>query len=349
MSSTRGLAVGKFWPPHAGHVRLIRKLTTNCERVFILVCASKNQVPSGIQRSMWLQAMFPEAEVVVDNDWCAWHYPGECRTSCTELWAGRVKELGLLPIHVVAAGESYAEGFAKALQAKCIWLDRHDEVSRGTSIREDLAGNWLELPRVVRAGLYRRVVILGAESTGTSTLASDLSRCLNAPLVAEVGRTYSWQLFAQAGSMGAISWSEENFWQIVNSQIQLERDSIWGDLESLPGTFGPWLVCDTDTLATVAWWERYLNHDNKAIQKFANSRLADFYVHTSPDGIEFDDSDPLRDGAHVRLAMSDRFRALLVTSGRPWLEVAGSREARVEQVINALRKYEAESPRWIHS
>ena len=349
MSATRGLAVGKFWPPHAGHVRLIRKLIANCDRVFILVCASKNQLPSGIQRSMWLQTMFPEAEVVVDNDWCAWHHPDECGTSCTELWARRVRELGLLPIDVVAAGESYAERFAKALQAKCIWLDRRFEVSRGTSIRKDLSGGWLELPRVVRAGLYRRLVILGAESTGTSTLAIDLSRRLNAPLVAEVGRTYSWHLFSQAGSMESINWSEENFWQIVNLQIQLERDSIWGDLETIPGIFGPWLICDTDTLATVAWWERYLNRDINAIEKFASARPADFYVHTSPSGVEFDDSDPLRDGAHVRLKMSDRFRELLVNSGRPWLEVTGSREERVEQVINALRKYEDESQRWIHS
>lgn len=306
-------------------------------------------MPSGIQRSLWLQAMFPESEVVVDNDWCAWHHPNECGASCTELWAGRVKELGLFPIDVVAAGESYVERFANVLHAKCIRLDRHNAVGRGTGIRKDLAGNWLELPQVVRAGLYRRLVILGAESTGTSTLATDLSRRLNAPLAAEVGRAYSWYLFAQAGSMEDISWSEEDFWQIVNLQIQLERDAIWGDLESIPGTYGPWLVCDTDTLATVAWWERYLNNDIKAIQKFTNARPADFYVHTSPNGINFDDSDPLRDGAHVRLAMSDRFRELLVTSGRPWLEVAGSREARVEQVIDALRKYEDEFNRWIHS
>ena len=135
----------------------------------------------------------------------------------------------------------------------------------------------------------------------------------------------------------------------MNLQIQLERDSIWGDLETIPGIFGPWLICDTDTLATVAWWERYLNRDINAIEKFASARPADFYVHTSPSGVEFDDSDPLRDGAHVRLKMSDRFRELLVNSGRPWLEVTGSREERVEQVINALRKYEDESQRWIHS
>ena len=92
-----------------------------------------------------------------------------------------------------------------------------------------------------------------------------------------------------------------------------------------------------------------MNRDINAIEKFASARPADFYVHTSPSGVEFDDSDPLRDGAHVRLKMSDRFRELLVNSGRPWLEVTGSREERVEQVINALRKYEDESQRWIHS
>lgn len=349
MSATRGLAIGKFWPPHAGHVRLIRQLIANCDRAFVLVCASERQVPGGMERAVWLQAMFPEVEVIVDHDWCAWHHPDDCRASCTELSARRVQELGLLPIDVVAAGESYAERFADALKAKCIRLERHDEPSRGTYIRQDLCASWLELPRVVRAGLYRRVVILGAESTGTSTLAVDLSRRLRAPLVAEVGRTYSWHLFSRAGSMEGIKWSQEHFWQIVNLQIQLERDSIWGDIETTPGTLGPWLICDTDTLATVAWWERYLNRDVEAIEKLASARLADLYVHTSPSDVEFDDSDPLRDGAHVRLTMSDRFRDLLRNSGRPWLEVTGSREDRVEQVVKTLQKLEVESPRWIHS
>lgn len=349
MSATRGLAVGKFWPPHEGHIRLIRQLVAECDRAFVLVCASERQVPSGIERAVWLQAMFPEVEVVIDNDWCAWHHPAECGASCTELWARRVRELGLLPIDVVVAGESYAERFADALKAKCIRLERRNEPSRGTNIRQLLSVSWLELPPVVRAGLYRRVVILGAESTGTSTLAVDLSRRLCAPLVAEVGRTYSWHLFSRTGSMQSINWSEEHFWQIVNLQIQLERDSIWKDIETTPGSLGPWLICDTDTLATVAWWERYLNCDVEAIERFAHARLADLYVHTSPSDVEFDDSDPLRDGAHVRLKMSDRFRELLRDSGRPWLEVTGSRPDRVEQVVNALARYEVESPRWIHS
>lgn len=44
----------------------------------------------------------------------------------------------------------------------------------GTAVRADLVGRWGLLPVPVRLGLATRVVVVGAESTGTSTLAADL-------------------------------------------------------------------------------------------------------------------------------------------------------------------------------
>lgn len=350
MKAARGLVAGKFWPLQRGHVKLIERLTQECERVFVLVCASPRQVPSGIERARWIQALFPKAEVVVDGDLCVWHHPDSCEPICSQIYANRVRELGLTPIDVVVSAESYGERFAKFLGAEHIALDRsQDGAVTSTRIREDLAAGWRDLPAAVRAGLYRRVAVIGAESTGTSTLAADLAETIQAPLVSEFGRTLSWKLFAQSHSMEAIEWLESHFWQVVDQQIRLEHDAIWANLERPPGELGPWLVCDTDTLATVAWWERYLETSAAALQNLAAARYADFYVLTSPEGVSFDDSDPLRDGSAVRLTMHERFLQLVQSSGKPWVLAKGTRSDRLSAVVDELRRVETQFPRWIHA
>ncbi|NEE33240.1 AAA family ATPase, partial [Streptomyces sp. SID7982] len=69
----------------------------------------------------------------------------------------------------------------------------------GTAVRKDPVGCWDFLQPPVRAALARRVVILGAESTGTTTLARALAAHYRARggvwartgYVAEYGREYS--------------------------------------------------------------------------------------------------------------------------------------------------------------
>lgn len=344
-----GLVVGKFWPPHRGHQQLIDAFARACERLFIVVCEAPGQRPTGLQRAWWLQALYPKAEVIVTEDLCAHHHPDPCAPECTPLWAQRVEALGITGVDVVVAGEAYGEAFAEALGAQYMHVDRSRGVAvSGTQIRADLAEHWWALDEVVRAGLYRRVVVLGAESTGTTTLVRDMAGSMKAPYTAEAGRTMSWALFTAAGSMGDIQWDEQHFWTIVEQQIRLEQFAIQGHVDQEPGSLGPWLVCDTDTLATVAWWERYLGRPAPALLTFAQSRLADLYVLTSPDDVEMDETDPLRDGAAVRLAMHERLRELVVQSGRPFVEVTGSELGRAIQVALALAKVEQDHPRWVH-
>lgn len=346
----RGLVVGKFWPPHTGHGRVLDAVAAQCDRLFIVVCAAHGQVPSGRERAWWLQSLYPAAEVVLTEDLCAHHHPEACPPTCTPLWARRVEELLIGPVAVVGAGEHYGEAFASALGARLVHVDRRagGGVS-STAIRNDLGGTWSALSDVVRAGLYRRVVMLGAESTGTTTLAADVARRLGAPVTAEAGRTVSWALCAEAGSMTRVDWSESHFWELVQSQMRFEQEAVWRHLEVVPGAMGPWLVCDTDTLATVAWWERYLTSPATAVHQLACARLADLYVLTSPDGVAMDDSDPLRDGATVRLAMHHRLRELVIQSGRAFIEVTGTPDRRVEQVLIEIERHEQDFPRWVHS
>jgi HTH-type transcriptional regulator, transcriptional repressor of NAD biosynthesis genes len=343
----RGLIIGKFWPPHRGHHHAINALSQRCEQVVIVLCAAQSQQPDSLERALWLQAVHPRAEVVVVEDLCAWHHPEPCPLPCTDVWVAEIARLGMGRIDVVAAGEEYGERFAAGLGAELFPLDRTAIQLSATAVRSDLSAHWGDLHPVVRRGLHRRVVVLGAESTGTSTLAADLARTLGAPLVGEVGRTMSWVLYAAAGSMQEVTWTEQHFWTIIDRQIAAEHDALLGAVETPPGVLGPWLVCDTDTLATIAWWERYLRTDASAMAKLAQNRLADLYVLTSPQDVAFDETDPLRDGEAHRDAMHQRMRELLAECGRPFVEVTGSPADRCERVVSEIEEFERAQPRWV--
>jgi hypothetical protein len=58
-------------------------------------------------------------------------------------------------------------------------------------------------------------------------------------------------------------------------------------------------------------------------------------VLTSPAGVAFE-QDGWRDGEHLRHEMHDWFRAALEAQAAPWIEVQGTRLARVQQVLDEL-------------
>jgi HTH-type transcriptional repressor of NAD biosynthesis genes len=341
MTARSALVIGKFLPPHAGHSALVEHARTAAAQVDIVVCGLRGQRPDAASRARWLAAVHPDVRVHVVDDLCGWHSPAPCPAECSPAWAAHLRDLGLGPWDVVVTSEPYGEPFAAALGARAIAFDpaRKTIPLSGTSVRRDVRGHWLDLHPLVRAGLVRRVVILGAESTGTTTLATDLASHLGPAPVPEYGRAYTEQLAAAAGGIGMIRWRDEDFARIAKEQIALEDAALAAVASGPPawlGTDGPVVVCDTDVLATAVWRERYLGAESRGLLKLASTRTPALYVLTSPDGVPFE-QDGLRDGEHLREWMTGRFRETLANQIAPWIEVTGSPSRRTEVTLQAVR------------
>jgi HTH-type transcriptional repressor of NAD biosynthesis genes len=194
--------------------------------------------------------------------------------------------------------------------------DRRRFPISGTAVR---AAAWRYgdyLAPCVRAWYVRRICVLGAESTGTTTLARELADRYRCPLVPEYGRTFCEQKrLAHASTIG---WRSEDFVHIARQQ-QADEDAAarqaW-----------PLLICDTDALATSIWHERYLCTVSPEVAALAASRSYTLYILTGGD-IPFV-QDGTRDGEHLRGWMTNRFRHALAVRSEPWIEVRGSRTAR---------------------
>ncbi len=183
-----------------------------------------------------------------------------------------------------------------------------------------------------------RVVLVGAESTGKTTLADDLCAALRARggafagtrWVREYGREYTYEKLAREagprGRMEDLVWTTADFVAIARAQNALEAEAS--------ATSGPALVCDTDTLATAIWHERYLGARSPEVEalELAGPSL---YLLTHHDDVAFA-ADEIRDGEHLRAWMTERFVARLAERGFPWRFVRGTREPRVGAALEAL-------------
>lgn len=337
----RGLVIGKFLPPHAGHHHVIERAVEDCQSVEVVLCDRPDQLPPADMRAGWLAEIHPTAAITVVPDICGWHGNDVCPPECSRMWSEYLGRLGKGPWDVVYGSDSYLIPFANELGAGAVSVDpaRTRFPVSGTAVRADLSGHWTYLHPVVRAGLVRRVVVVGAESTGTTTLAADLAGVLGVPWVPEYGREYSAARAAEAGSLWEVEWKSSDFDHIAAGQEELEAKGIRSWVEdaerSRPGPLGALAICDTDVLATAIWHRRYCGEFSPRLLERALLRPPLLYVLTSPEGVPFE-QDGLRDGEHLRAEMTDWFREALAAQPAPWIEVVGSREERRVAVFGEL-------------
>jgi len=335
-------------------VYLIQTALFHCRRVSVLVLASSTEQIAVRSRAEWLRECFPDAAhlyVVAGIDDVPIDYESDAIwTAHVELMRHALDQIAyeydqeLPAVDVVFSSEHYGAELARRLGARNVCLDpaRVLHPISASAIRADPPAHWVRLPAPVRAGLALRVCIVGAESTGTTTLSLDLLAALRArggawertTWVPEYGREYSMNLLAVARARDPkatpydLAWHEEDFTHIATEQTR--RESV----AARDG--GPVLVCDTDAMATGIWHERYRGYQSASVEAIASAMPPRaLYLLTDHRGVAFED-DGLRDGEHVREWMTERFAQVLAAGTVPWALVTGSREERLVAALGHL-------------
>ena len=337
--------IGKFYPPHAGHHLLIRAAAAACDAVSVVVMAARHESIPLEARVRWLSDEHrdaPQVRVTGIED--------NLRMDLADpqAWEGHValmkralSRIGAAPVTTVFTSEAYGAELARRFEARTVSVDpeRRRVPISGTQVRADPVANWQYLAPAVRAGLALRVVVLGAESTGTTTLALALAQRWRelggahalTGYVAEYGRAYTADKLARASpvALPELKWTSDEFEHIARAQIAAE------DLAARAG--GPVLVCDTDAFATAIWHERYLRRASEAVIRIADACRPALYLLTDHAGVPFE-QDGLRDGESIREWMTGRFAAALRDTGRAYLVLRGDRAQRLEQAWRASRE-----------
>jgi NadR type nicotinamide-nucleotide adenylyltransferase len=182
----------------------------------------------------------------------------------------------------------------------------------------------------------KRVCVVGAESTGTTTLAQQLAAHYHTLWVPEYGREYSERLAAEGVDLWHYRWRSEEFTYIA--RLQLEREDTAAEelaaKDSSAEEVCPLLICDTDALATAIWHERYMGNRSPEVEAMAMARHYDLYILTGCE-IPFVQDD-IRDGESIRQWMTHRFEEELERQHRPWIKVSGAADERLKTAIAAV-------------
>ena len=312
-----GLVVGKFYPPHRGHKHLIDTAAARVDELTVMVARKAGEAPDADLRASWLREIHPAARVIVVDD--------ILRDDDSAAWAAyTVEVLGRAP-DVVFTSEDYGDPYARYLGARHVLVDRERRAVpvSGTAVRARPLAHWDYLEPCVRAYYAVRVCVVGAESSGTTTLARALAEHYGTVWVPEYGREYCERL----PDLFAHAWDSAEFVHIAEEQCRRE-DRAAREANRL-------LVCDTDAFATGIWHRRYLGRRCPAVEALAAPRRYALCLLTDIRGVPFE-QDGLRDGEHLRAWMQALFEEELRAQGRRYALLSGTHEERLAAAIRLI-------------
>jgi NadR type nicotinamide-nucleotide adenylyltransferase len=186
-----------------------------------------------------------------------------------------------------------------------------------------------------------KVAILGAESTGKTTLCRDLATHFTSPWVPEYMRSYLQEKWNTAQQ--TCSW--DDLLPIAEGQIALENKlalqavQTASALQSMQNTVANhhYLFCDTSLFELMIYAHWYYGACPDALTKAALAHHYDVILLTKVD-IPWV-ADDLRDSPHQREAISARFESQLTYHNKPFHRIGGDRKQRLQQAMDLLEDF----------
>jgi HTH-type transcriptional regulator, transcriptional repressor of NAD biosynthesis genes len=309
------IVVGKFAPFHAGHQLLIETALQTASELTVLVWANPDypEMPNEI-RSSWIHELYPSARVLIGHDG---PHDDEPEFVQREYVATVLRREGLYP-DVVLTSETYGEGFAAHLGLPHVLVDlaRGTVPISGTAVRSDVHGHRSFLDPRVYKHFVERVVLLGAESTGKSTLVARLAAEFDTTFVAEYGREYYEE---RNGEL-----VEADYLEIARRHRAFEDEAI---LHA-----NRYMFVDTNAATTMLFSHLYNRTSAPELRALAHDCATRYqHVIVCDDDIAFE-QDGWRDTELWRTRMQGIILFDLAIRGIPYSIVSGSIDERVQQV-----------------
>jgi HTH-type transcriptional regulator, transcriptional repressor of NAD biosynthesis genes len=335
-----GLIVGKFAPPHKGHQLVIDTALEACDQVIVLVYSNPDfpDMPSHA-RADWIRQAYRNnscLQVFVPED-----SPPNDADEFTHREAVRIwlEERDFKP-RIVFGSEEYIAGFASHIKAIpfVVDLERLRVPTSGTEVRkiwqtyrasrdvmllEQLKERVSE-EVLIASSRWRdrvhKVVLMGAESTGKSTLTEHLAQEFDEPFVLEYGRDV-WQ--RKNGEL-----EQSDYTHIAEHHRELEDAAIV--------KANRFLFVDTNAITTAYLGSVYEGTVPDRVIELARAAETRYHhVFLLADDIPFE-QDGWRDGALWRARSQSIIKYDLRSRGVHFTVVSGDLESRVNQVRAVL-------------
>ncbi|KQL48512.1 nicotinate-nucleotide adenylyltransferase [Brevibacillus choshinensis] len=331
---TVGFIGGKFLPLHQGHVYAITQAACYCDELYVILSYSQirdrklceaaeiQEMPYEV-RLRWLSGMAKDMENVhvlavedaADSDesydWAA--------------GAANIRRKIGKPIDYVFSSETAYEPIFHQLypEAKHIIIDadRSQVPISATRIREEgVFAHWEQIPTIVRPTFVKKVVVVGTESCGKSTLIRYLAKVYNTVFVEEYGRT----VCEEVGGCETIL-TEEYYPYIAYGHKMKEYEAI--------KQANKLLFIDTEAIVTQFYSELYTGRTFPVLDQVAREQQYDLWLFLEPDVPWVDDGLRVHGESDVRRENNERLQQMLDERNISYVKIGGSYQERLQQAM----------------
>ena len=324
-----GLTLGKYAPLHAGHQYVIETALREMDVVYVLIYDEPTVTPIPLPvRAGWIRALYPNVHVIE-----AWDGPTESGYT-PEIMAmhdAYIKQCcGDLGITHFYSSEPYGDHVSRGLGA----VNRQVDPPRlvypisATMVRRDTAEHRAMVNPLVYRDLITKVVLLGAPSTGKTTLAAALAETFRTNWMPEYGREY-WEHHQHDRRL-----SPRQLLEIAKGH-RVREEAAFQQAEK-------YCFIDTNALTTAMFGMSYHGYVLPSVAALADAcqRRYDVFLLCADD-IPYDDTWD-RSGEVSRRIFQKQIRADLQMRHIPFTVVTGTLEDRVAQVRRLLEAQESQ-------
>lgn len=169
----------------------------------------------------------------------------------------------------------------------------------------------------------KKIVVIGPESTGKSTLCEQLAAHYDTRWVAEFAREYLLQY--------GTDYQFEDLLTIAKGQLRLQREAEAETSQDL-------LIIDTDMYVMKVWCEFVFQRCHQFILDQIVASSNDIYLLCNPDLPWVKDELREYPDPESRIILYHIYRDILINQNKPWIEIKGGYEQRLSSAIDGIDK-----------
>lgn len=328
-----GLTCGKFMPFHKGHELMIDFAAAMLDCVVVMVSGQETDTIPLSKRYKWVSDTYQHnKKVIVVKFIDDITYEGEPDINGTihdpifwGKWIKAFNEAAPNATHFFSS-DMYGKLAAEYLGIEWLPVDPGREMFQisGTKIRKNFINEFRFLTTEAKKDLVKKVVVIGPESTGKSTLVSNLAKYFDTSFANEWGRTIC---LAKDNAL----LTEKDFKNIAVAQQTLIDIAIKNSNNGV-------VFSDTEAYTTYLFGKLYLNVEFEDIKQKAIEQQFDLYILLAPTVEWIQDGTRTIHQKKARIKFFNDLLIFLVESRKSFVVIEESDfDNRTEAAITAVK------------